>query len=108
MLSLEVSKRIGGADQLLQDRQHVRVPHHLVVDGVLTVRRLDPPHPRLLRAVRGLEVVDLVVLAHEAGLLDELVGDPAELRHVLGREHVLDHEEPILAIEVGLCLPDHR
>jgi hypothetical protein len=69
----------GGVDQLLQDREHVRVAHHPVVRLVLRVRGLDPADARLLRAVRRLEVVDLVVLAHEAGLLDELVGHPPEL-----------------------------
>ena len=96
------------AHQLLQHRQDVRVTHHRIIDRVMQMRRLDPPHPRFLRAVRRLEVIDLVVLAHEPRLLDQLVGHPTQIVDVLRAQHVLDDHEPLLAVSRNSCLVDHR
>ena len=92
----------GRAHQLLQDAQHLRMAHDAGIGVVLGMRALDPPDPGLGGAVAGLEVVDVVMLADRTRPLDEAVGDRAQRRHLVGREHALDDEEAFLAIGLDL------
>ena len=71
LISLDCTPAV--VEEAIQRGCNVVVAHHPVVGLVLRVRGLDPADARLLRAVGGLEVVDLVaaLLDLRGGALDE-------------------------------------
>ena len=87
-----------GPSSAREHRQQPRRAHELGEHRMHQVRLLDAPHPRLRRAVRGLEVVDVVVRAHRASAFDQL---GQHLLHALARhvvEQALDDDEAVAAV----------
>ena len=95
------------APQILQHLDDLRMPRRPGVFGVVQLRRLDPPHPRLGGRMRIFEVVDLVVGRDMRGVAHELVGDPAQRFDFLRRQDFGKHDEPVAAIDVDLGLRQH-
>ena len=92
------------APQILQHLDDLRMPRRPRIFGVVQMRRLDAPHPRLGGRMRIFKVVDFVIGGDIARVTHELVGDPAQRFGLLRRQDVGQHDEPVAAIggEVGL------
>src|SRR6516164_6987902 len=69
---------------------------------------LQPAHPRLVRRVRILEVINRVVGGHRRRRGNELIGHPTQLRDILSREDVGDDDEAIAIIGGALSVSEHK
>ncbi len=97
----------AGAEQLAGYRQQRLAAHERVEHRIERVRLLDPAHARTVRAVRRLEIVDIVVGRDRARPLDEAVDHPAQRRERGRIDQFGHHDVAVLAIEVDVVLGNH-
>ena len=74
------------------------------VFGIVEMRRLDAPHPRLVWGMRFFEVVHIVIGADVARIVHEFVGHPTQ-RLDLGRaQYIRENDKSVATVggEVGL------
>jgi hypothetical protein len=68
------------------------------VFGIVEMRRLDAPHPRGVRRMRFLEVIDLVIGGDRARVVDKPIRHPAQSFDLCRLQNVGEHDEPVAAI----------
>jgi hypothetical protein len=95
------------APQIGQQFNDLGVAAGAHVDRVDRMWRLQPAHPRLVRRVRVLEVINRVVGGHRRRRGNELVGHPTQLRDLLSRKDVGDDYKAIAIIVGALCSCEH-
>ena len=95
------------APQIGQQFNDLGVAAGAHVDRVDRMWRLQSAHPRLVRRVRVLQVINRVVGGHRRRRGNELVGHPTQLRDILSREDFGDDDEAIPIIGGALCTCEH-
>ena len=98
----------GGPQKLRQDRCDRGVARQGMEEGVaLEDRGLQPAYPRKGRAMAGLEVVELVIGGNAARLIDDAVGECAQLGELLALDQAMDHQVAVPAIGLDLLFAEH-
>ena len=95
------------ADQLRQDRRDARAARQLGEERKMLVRRLDAPHPRLLRRMGVLEVVDVGMRRYLGGVRHDRVDPALGLGEQLAPEHVRHHQIAQLPVLFDLGRGEH-
>ena len=98
----------GRPQELRQDRRDRRIARQGMEEGVpLEDRGLQPADPRQGGAVAGLEVVELVIGGDAARLVDDAVGERAQLAELLALDQARDHQIAVSAIGLDLLFAEH-
>ena len=95
------------AQQFLQDVEHSRGSHDLVEQRMHLVRRLDPAHPRALRGMARLEVIDIGVFEGFGRPRNQLRDYSAHLAERRGVQHLGHHDDAVAFVGLHIVLRNH-